>query len=57
MKKSIIITLVVVVLAIISLVVFNRLTGSEDLTQLEVEAASGEFEVLVSVTGELQAEN
>lgn len=57
MKKSIIITLVVVGLAIISLVVFNQLTSPEDLTQLEVEVGSGEFEVLVSVTGELQAES
>ncbi len=57
MKKSIIITLAVVVIAIIGLVVFGKLTGSEDLTQLEVEVFDGEFEVLVSVTGELQAEN
>ena len=57
MKKTIIITLVVVGLAIISLVVFSQLTSSEDLTQLEVEVGSGEFEVLVSVTGELQAES
>ncbi|MDX2443813.1 MAG: efflux RND transporter periplasmic adaptor subunit [Bacteroidales bacterium] len=57
MKKTIIITLSVVALAIIGLVVFGKLTATEDLTQLEVEAGSGKFEVLVSVTGELQAES
>lgn len=57
MKKTIIITLSVVALAIISLVIFGKVTGTEDLTQLEVEVFHGEFEVLVSVTGELQAEN
>lgn len=56
MKKSIIITLAVVVVAIISLVVFSKLTGDEDITQLEAVVGSGDFEVLVTITGELQAE-
>ena len=57
MKKSIIIILAVVTLAIISLVVFNRLTKEDDISQLETEVVQGKFEIIVAVTGELQAEN
>ncbi len=57
MKKSLIIILAVVVVAIVGLVVFNRLTRKDDITQLEAEVMQGEFEILVTVTGELQAEN
>jgi len=57
MKKSIIIILAVVVVAIIALVVFNRLTKKEDISQLETEVSQGKFEIIVAVTGELQAEN
>ena len=57
MKKSIIIILAVVVVAIIALVVFNRLTKEDDVSQLETEVSQGKFEIIVAVTGELQAEN
>ena len=56
MKKSIIITLAVVAAAIISLIIFNKITKGEDITQLVTEVKLGEFEILVTVTGELQAE-
>ena len=57
MKKSIIIILSVVAIAIIGLVVFNRLTKKDDIALLETEVSQGEFEIIVAVTGELQAEN
>ncbi len=57
MKKSIIIILSIVAIAIIGLVVFNRLTKEDDVSQLETEVTQGKFEIIVAVTGELQAEN
>ena len=56
MKKTIWISIGVVGLAIIALIIFNKATKQDDLTQLEVEVKSGEFEIVVAVTGELQAE-
>jgi len=56
MKKTIWITSAIVIVAIIILVVISKLTGTEDLAQLEAEVGYGEFKVVVAVTGELQAE-
>jgi len=57
MKKTLIITSMIVVVAIIALVIFNRLTKKDDLSLLYAEVKAGQFELLVSTTGELQAEN
>jgi len=56
MKKTIWISLGVVAVAVIVLIIINRVTGSEDLAQLEAEVGFGEVKVVVAVTGELQAE-
>jgi len=56
MKKALIISIGVVVVAIIVLVIVNRATSKEDLTQLETEVRYGMFDINVVVTGELQAE-
>ncbi|MDT8400725.1 MAG: efflux RND transporter periplasmic adaptor subunit [Bacteroidales bacterium] len=57
MKKTLIISGIVVVVAIIALIVFNRLTKKDEIALLFAEANRGTFEILVSTTGELQAEN
>lgn len=58
MKKPVIITLVVVAVAvIISLIVIGRISKRKDIANLYVEAQRGLFEIVVSTTGELQAEN
>jgi len=57
MKKTLIISGIVVVVAIIGLIIFNRLTKKDEIAQLFAEATRGKFEILVSTTGELQAEN
>lgn len=56
MKRTIIITSVVLVLAIIIMVVISKLSGKEDLSALYAEVQQGEFEIVVTTTGELQAE-
>jgi len=57
MKKTLIISGIIVVVAIIILAVINRFTKKEDLSLLFAEAKSGLFEIVVTTTGELQAEN
>lgn len=57
MKKSVIIIGIVAVVAIIALIVFGKISKSKDVANLFVESKRGLFEVVVSTTGELQAEN
>jgi hypothetical protein len=56
MKRTIIITSIVVLLAVIAMIVISKLTGKEDLSSLFAEVKRGDFEVVVTTTGELQAE-
>ncbi len=56
MKRTIIITSIVVLLAVIAMIVISKLTGKEDLSTLFAEVRQGDFEVVVTTTGELQAE-
>ncbi len=57
MKRTIIIAGIVVVAAIIVLIVIGKLTKKKDVSNLYAEAQKGEFEIIVTTTGELQAEN
>ena len=57
MKKAIIITAIVAVVAIIVLIVINKVSSKKDLENLYVEAKRGQFDIVVTTTGELQAEN
>ena len=57
MKKATIITAVVAVVAIIVLIVINRAGAKKDMVNLFVEAKKGQFDIVVTTTGELQAEN
>jgi len=55
-KKNLIITGIVVVLAIIALVVFNKKSAKKEISNLFVEAEKGQFDIVVTTTGELEAE-
>lgn len=57
MKKSVVITGIVAVLAIIAMILIGRASKKKDVANLYVEAKKGQFEIVVSTTGELQAEN
>ena len=57
MKRTIIITGIVVVVAIIILIVFSKATSKKDISNLFVESKKGQFDIIVTTTGELQAEN
>ena len=56
MKRSIIIISIVAVLAIIVLIIVGRISKKKDIANLYAEAKKGQFEIIVSTTGELQAE-
>ena len=57
MKRTLIITGIIVVVAIIILIVFSKATSKKDVANLYVEAKKGQFDIVVTTTGELQAEN
>jgi HlyD family secretion protein len=57
MKRTIIITGIIAVVAIIILIVFSKATSKKDVANLYVEAKKGQFDIIVTTTGELQAEN
>lgn len=57
MKRTLIITGIIVVAAIIILIVVGRLTSKKDVENLYAEAEKGEFDIVVTTTGELQAKN
>jgi len=57
MKKTVITTGIVVVVAIIAMLVFNKLFSKDDSSILFAEASTGWFEITISSTGELLAEN
>jgi len=57
MKKLIYISIGIITVLIISVIIFNKVTGGEKTDYLKVKIEKGEFEILVTTTGELQAEN
>jgi len=57
MKKLIYISVGIIAALIISVIIFNKVTGGEKTEYLKVKVEKGEFEILVTTTGELQAEN
>jgi multidrug efflux pump subunit AcrA (membrane-fusion protein) len=56
MKRTIIITSIVVAVLIIAMVLISRFAGKEDLGSIYAEVQQGDFEIVVTTTGELQAE-
>jgi hypothetical protein len=57
MKKTIIITSIVAVVAILAMIVFNKVSSKKEVANLFAEAKKGQFDIIVTTTGELQAEN
>jgi HlyD family secretion protein len=56
MKRTLVITGFVVVVAILFLLVFNKFTSKKDTSVLYTEVRTGDFEIDLTVTGELIAE-
>jgi hypothetical protein len=57
MKKTLIITGIVAVVAVIVLVIIGHITSGKDISNLYAEVVKGEFDIVVTTTGELEAEN
>lgn len=55
MKRTVIITGIIVTVAIIVLVVISKSNSKKDLSNLFAEATKGQFDIVVTTTGELQA--
>ena len=55
MKRTLIITGIIVVVAIIVLIVISKITSRKDLANLFAESEKGQFDIIVTTTGELQA--
>jgi HlyD family secretion protein len=54
-KRSLVIAGIIVVVAIIVLIVFSKVTSKKDLGNLYAESQKGQFDIVVTTTGELQA--
>jgi len=57
MKRTVTITLVAAVITLIGLFIFNKLTSKNDSDNLFAEAVKGNFEIAISASGEILAEN
>lgn len=57
MKRTLVITVIVAVFAVIALVIFNSLSSKKDQNELFAEVLRGDLEITVSGSGELLAEN
>ena len=57
MKRTLIITGIIVSGAIILLIVINKITSKKEVGNLFARAEKGQFDIIVTTTGELQAKN
>ncbi len=57
MKKRILIPLIIIGTAVVALIVYSAASESDSSVQLIAEVEHGKFEIIVAVTGELQAES
>lgn len=55
MKRTLIITSLIVAVAIIILIVISKVTSKKDVASLYAESTKGQFDIVVTTTGELQA--
>src|SRR5665647_297801 len=55
MKRTLIISGIIVVAAIIVLIVISKVTSKKDIANLYAESEKGQFDIVVTTTGELQA--
>ena len=56
MKRTLIITGIIAVVAIAILIVIGKVTRKKEIANLYVQTQKGQFQIVVSTTGELQAE-
>jgi HlyD family secretion protein len=56
MKRTFIIGGIIVAVAIVGLIVISKMSSKKEISILYAEVKKGEFEILVTTTGELQAE-
>ena len=54
MKKNIIIAGIIVIVAIIILIVISKVTSKKDIANLYAESEKGQFDIVVTTTGELE---
>lgn len=57
MKRTLIITGIIVAVAIILLIVISKVTSKKDVANLYAVSQKGQFDIVVTTTGELQAKN
>ena len=57
MKRTLIITAIIVVAAIIILIIISKATSKKEVTNLYAQSVKGQFDIVVTTTGELQAKN
>lgn len=57
MKKNLIIAGIIVIAAVIVLVVVSKVTSKKDVANLYAESEKGQFDIVVTTTGELMAKN
>lgn len=57
MKRTLIITGIIVVVAVVVLIVISKVTSKKDVANLYAESQKGQFDIVVTTTGELQAKN
>jgi HlyD family secretion protein len=56
MKRTLIIASIIVVIAVIAMIIISKANAKKDISTLYAVAQKGQFEILVTTTGELQAE-
>ncbi|MGD0582438.1 MAG: efflux RND transporter periplasmic adaptor subunit [Bacteroidales bacterium] len=56
MKRRVIITAIVIIVAVIAIIVFNKASSKKGVTNLYATPVKGQFDIIVTTTGELQAE-
>jgi HlyD family secretion protein len=56
MKRTLIIAGIIVIVAIVAMILINKASAKKDISTLYATAEKGQFEIVVTTTGELQAE-
>ena len=56
MKKKVLIPIIILVLTLVGIIIYSAASKTEGDVKLTTKVKKGDFEILVSVTGELQAE-
>ena len=57
MKKKVLIPVIIIVLVLVGIIIYSAASKPDGEVKLTTQVKKGDFEIIVSVTGELQAEN